>query len=215
MYFIIYKTTNLVNGKIYIGAHQTKKLNDGYIGSGYLLRYAIKKYGKDSFSCEVLYHFTDRQQMMEKEKEIVNEEFIIQKSNYNIRVGGQGGFDHYDRYSETSIQKRVIGISRFYEQHPEAREKARIRLESYYNKFKEASIGYHKTHPGTFTGKKHKEESVLKLKETLKKTCHQQGIKNSQYGTCWIYNIITNCNKKIKKQDYYLYETDNWIKGRK
>ncbi len=41
MYYVIYKTTNLVNGKFYIGKHQTNDLNDGYIGSGKILRLAI------------------------------------------------------------------------------------------------------------------------------------------------------------------------------
>jgi hypothetical protein len=36
-YHIIYKTTNLINGKIYVGMHSTDNLNDGYLGSGWIL----------------------------------------------------------------------------------------------------------------------------------------------------------------------------------
>lgn len=92
MYFIIYKTINIQSGKIYIGAHQTKNIEDGYLGSGWLLRYAIKKYGKESFIREILYYCNDRISMMEKERELVNDEFVKLKTNYNIRVGGQGGW---------------------------------------------------------------------------------------------------------------------------
>ena len=44
---IIYKTTNLINGKIYIGMSKNKKEN--YLGSGIYLKYAIDKYGKENF----------------------------------------------------------------------------------------------------------------------------------------------------------------------
>lgn len=53
-FYIVYKTTNLLNGKFYIGSHQTFNLQDGYYGSGKVLRLAIKKYGKDNFLNEVI-----------------------------------------------------------------------------------------------------------------------------------------------------------------
>lgn len=101
MFYIVYKTTNVVNGKVYIGAHQTKNLDDGYLGSGYQLRYAIKKYGKDSFTQEILFNFENRQEMYDKERELVTEDFISEKTNYNIRIGGQGGFNFINRTSES------------------------------------------------------------------------------------------------------------------
>ena len=49
---IIYKTTNLVNGKTYVG--QDSKNNKKYLGSGKILKSAIKKYGRSSFKKEII-----------------------------------------------------------------------------------------------------------------------------------------------------------------
>ena len=43
MYYIVYKTTNKINGKIYVGMHETNKINDVYLGSGWNLLQAINK----------------------------------------------------------------------------------------------------------------------------------------------------------------------------
>ena len=54
MYYLIYRTTNLLNGKYYVGAHRTTKKNDDYLGSGVALKRAIKKYGRENFSKEIV-----------------------------------------------------------------------------------------------------------------------------------------------------------------
>lgn len=70
----------------------------------------------------------------------------------------------------------------------------------------------------TWVGKKHKKETIEKVKQTFKNIKHQQGEKNSQYGTCWIYKYDENnkpINIKIKKEKLNEYLNDGWIKGRK
>ena len=87
-YHFVYKTTNLVNGKIYIGFHKTDDVNDGYLGSGTLLVQAIKKYGKDNFKREILKFFDNVSDALKYERLLVSEEFIKSDNNYNIVVGG-------------------------------------------------------------------------------------------------------------------------------
>jgi group I intron endonuclease len=87
----IYKTTNLINGKIYIGQSIYNK--DTYLGSGKKLKEAIKKYGKNNFKKEIL-EFCDL-------KDIVKQEiYWIKKLNsrdvnigYNIAKGGYSPSD--------------------------------------------------------------------------------------------------------------------------
>ena len=54
MHYIIYRTTNLINNKYYVGCHQTANINDGYLGSGKHLKHAIKFYGHENFKVEIL-----------------------------------------------------------------------------------------------------------------------------------------------------------------
>jgi group I intron endonuclease len=91
MYYIVYKTINKINGKYYIGKHETETLSDGYLGSGLLLKKAIKKYGHENFSREILYVFDNKNEMEAKEREIITESMISDSSCYNIAIGGQGG----------------------------------------------------------------------------------------------------------------------------
>lgn len=46
LYHYTYIITNNINGKYYKGSHSTKRLKDGYMGSGTLLLNDIFKIGK-------------------------------------------------------------------------------------------------------------------------------------------------------------------------
>ena len=92
MIHYVYKTTNLINGKFYIGVKtNSRHYDDGYFGSGFLLNKAIKKYGLDNFKKEVLWHFGTAEECFKKEAEIVTEDFIKLDNTYNIALGGKGG----------------------------------------------------------------------------------------------------------------------------
>lgn len=92
--YIIYKTTNNINKKFYIGYHSTEDIDDDYLGSGRDLLKAIKKYGKDNFTKEILFIFNNLEDALEMEKIIVNESVVKDKQSYNIKVGGEGGWSH-------------------------------------------------------------------------------------------------------------------------
>jgi hypothetical protein len=93
--YTVYKTTNLTNGSIYIGVHKTSNINDNYLGSGILIKNAIKKYGRTNFTKEILFIFYNIDDAYNKEKEIVNESFILDNGNYNVAIGGVPTTDYY------------------------------------------------------------------------------------------------------------------------
>ena len=93
MYYI-YRTINLINGKTYIGQHHTKNImNDKYIGSGKLLKKAVKKYGKENFKNEIVEVVESHFQANVMEKVWIKRERALGKAEYNILDGGAGSAD--------------------------------------------------------------------------------------------------------------------------
>lgn len=90
MYHIVYQTTNLINGKIYVGKHSTENLNDGYLGSGLALEAAIKKYGRNNFKQVPLMLCETEDQAYRCEEAIVTQEFVRREDTYNEVIGGAG-----------------------------------------------------------------------------------------------------------------------------
>lgn len=102
---IIYKTTNIINEKIYVGKHIIQEENDEYLGSGNLLKRAVKKYGKENFIRETLEICDTKKQLNEREI------YWIDRLNsrdlsvgYNISKGGDGG----DLISEHPDKEMII-----------------------------------------------------------------------------------------------------------
>lgn len=88
-YHYFYKITNKVDGKFYYGVHNTTNLNDGYAGSGKVLKEAYKKYGIENFTKEILKFFDTMEEAFAYEHEIVNEEMVKNDDCYNIQIGGK------------------------------------------------------------------------------------------------------------------------------
>lgn len=86
----IYKTTNLINGKIYVG--KSERNRQTYLGSGKILKQAIKKYGKENFSREILETCSDKIELAKREIYWIDKlDSRNNKIGYNIAEGGTGG----------------------------------------------------------------------------------------------------------------------------
>lgn len=198
MFYTVYKITNLVNNKIYIGVHKTSNLEDNYMGSGLLIRKAIEKYGIENFKKEYISIFDNAEDMFNMESALVNEDFLERDDVYNLKQGGEGGWDCVNRDKERNkkISERM-------------KHQYKCGFLSPFTKLhKLGLINYN-----TFKGKTHTEETKKRIGDANSK--HQIGEGNSQFGTMWIYNLELKENKKIKKEEFSTWEQDGWIKGRK
>jgi hypothetical protein len=97
MNYTIYKITNKINEMIYIGKHQTKNLDDGYMGSGKFLLQSIAEHGIVNFHKDILFVFDNEAEMNAKERELVNIKFVKETTNYNLCIGGGGGWSFVNR----------------------------------------------------------------------------------------------------------------------
>lgn len=144
--YCIYRITNLINGKTYIGQHQYKDLNDSYIGSGKHLRAAQAKYGIENFKKEILVFNISKKEhidLLEKTFIAAEREKVGAENCYNITDGGEGVLGRPT--SEETKQK--IG----------AANKGKVRTA--------AMRAYWST---VHKGKKHSEETKKKISEKLK-----------------------------------------------
>lgn len=107
-YYIVYKTTNLINNKIYIGVHgQDLPPNefDGYLGSGKVLLNSVLKYGKENFIRETLFFYKKEMEAYRKEESLVTLDFTLKETNYNMIPGGK---DALIIFHSKGIQDRSI-----------------------------------------------------------------------------------------------------------
>ena len=170
-YYYLYQITNKLNGKIYVGVHQTDNLDDDYMGSGTLLKRAQEKYGLENFEKTILQTFDNEEDMFSAEAEIVNEGFLLREDVYNLALGGCGG----DRAKFIDYSKYKDSIKKVNELNPQRRfDSARKGVET------KKRLGISFVSKGT-TGKH------WKMPEG-----HQVGEKNSQFGKHWYTNGENN-----------------------
>ena len=87
----IYKITNNINNKVYIGKHSTNNLEDGYFGSGKLLKLAINKYGIENFEKEIIAFCCTEEELNRQECFYIRDfNSTNRKVGYNLTKGGDG-----------------------------------------------------------------------------------------------------------------------------
>ena len=217
-HYLVYKITNLINGKIYIGQHETYDPNDDYMGSGNLIKRAIKKYGVENFKKEILFDFETEEEMNAKEKELVNESFVEREDTYNLVLGGRGSWKHCcgEKHNNLHNCRRTgflqaldAGINLNAKRLAEMTEKEK---KEYFAKISEGVKRHYKEFGSHWQGKKHSQETINKMCEIHAMNKHQQGEKNSNFGKHWYMNPATGESKSFGDKDNI---PEGWIRGRK
>jgi len=117
----VYVTTNLIDGKKYIGDHSSDRLNDGYLGSGIILAKAIKKYGRKNFKKEILEFFDTKKEAFDAQIKWINEYNTVRPNGYNISPAG--GTQCNAGYSNEMREKISHAVKKRYEEDPSYRER--------------------------------------------------------------------------------------------
>ena len=169
----IYLTTNLVNGKIYIGRSEfseNKRHNAIYLGSGHKFKIAFKKYGRKNFKRKILrLCFTEHELTVWEHVYIKKYHSQDKNIGYNI-ADGDVNTSEYNPMKNPEV----------YEKSKKANRRT-TRNKEYRKKQSEIMIEYFKTHEGTFKGKHHTEESKKKMSEKHKgRPAHNKGIPASE-----------------------------------
>ena len=215
-YYLIYQITNNINGKIYIGQHQTYDINDGYMGSGVHLQRSIQKYGIENFSKTILFQCSSLEEMNQKEAELVNEEFVKRDDTYNVIVGGSNG--SWQKIHDAGLHK-LGGVnaikkhgSPWFSFWNSLSDEEKVQWKQNHVNTIYRLANWSKEHPEHFIGENNPMYGHVYTEETLRKMSeNHKGKKNSQFGTMWICNDLTKENRKIKKTDPI---PKGWRKGR-
>lgn len=229
MIYYIYLTTNLINGKKYIGQHKGD-IDDSYLGSGILISTAIKKYGKQNFKKEILQICSSREEADELEKYYINlYNAVLDENFYNLQEGGTGGdgwrachrwLKNHPNEAKKIYQQNAKKLQQWQKEHPEER------YEKIIKPMLEGSKKWKENHPEEVAAlmkkvnyakeqwqKEHPEEYQRQVEEWRKKgsEVNSQKVKcittdkifNSQSEAARFYNIpqgnISKCLKGERK----------------
>ena len=219
----LYKITNLVNGKIYIGVHRTDDINDGYMGSGIVLKRAQDRYGIENFKKEIIEYFDTYQEALDAERKIVTLDFINEGTNYNVKEGGYGNCawsDEMLKQLSTSSKNRwkdeeyrqmmrekvfdnpernkKVGKGRkeWIKNHKEEHAKAMAKINKNPEKIRKTAEKHR--------GMKRSEETKKNVSEAIKKLYESDPAKKDAIvgkGCRYIYNLELKKQKRIGKND--------------
>lgn len=221
MNFVIYKCTNLVNGKVYIGktvkglktrikTHKADWKNSIKKGdNGKPLYNAFSKYGFENFLWETIDTAQTEEELNQKEIYWINQcEALVDQKGYNVNPGGEGG-DNFSRHPDKENIRRKLKQRK----HPPITEEHKKKLKEGRKRFVQSNRyqvslekqkislkKYYETHISSMKGTKRSQEEKDKISQTLKGRF--SGKANPNFGNKWTDKQKEALSKKQKERGY-------------
>jgi hypothetical protein len=198
--FIIYKTTNKINGKFYIGVHNGTR--NWYKGSGSVIKKAIKKYGINNFTRETLYELDSEVDAYLKEQEVVSLDLISDPLCYNLRLGGRGGRTGIVTVKEVITGERIGSVSVLHPNYISGKWVHILKGRDTFAKARIKSIEVRVGKPGPRKGVQLSKETIEKIRKTKigkqqsDKTKHKRSV--SMLNIEWPTHTCPHCGKSGK-----------------
>ena len=181
---VIYRITNKLNGHTYIGQHKTKSLlaDDGYMGSGKLIKRAIEKYGISAFEKNYITIAIDQLEANVLERYYIAKE----KPIYNISEGGNGGkvwkgenpfknHEHTEEAKKINSEKHKGKQTWLGKHHGEETKQKMANAKKGKKRSDEARQAISEGHKGIKFSEEHKRKISEALKGKKRKESHNKG----------------------------------------
>lgn len=230
-YNYVYKITNIINNKIYIGVHRTDNLDDKYMGSGTNIKRAIDKYGLKNFKKDIIMMYDTYRDALNHEAKIVTEGFINRDDTYNIRVGGRGPCVFSEKHKQHLSESRKDKYKNDHEfaekmktacKHPERRQKIgnKVRrwiqdnLEDHASRMHKINLNPEKIKKTAdwHRGQKRSEEACNNIRQGIKDSLRDPDVRKrrSGEGCVYYYCIVTGQSKRFQANDII---PSGWSRG--
>lgn len=215
-YGYIYKTTNLINGRIYIG-QKYGVVDLDYLGSGLIIIKAIKEYGKNNFRLDIISFATTKEMLNGLEMKYIYEyrQVYGRRFLYNISDGGNGGNLGKDVNIKISIAAKRRRFSDETKRKWSMNRKGKIKSQEHIKKIADARRGVKMSsesieknrlgHLGQKSWLKGKKQYAHVIEASIK--VH----KNAR----WMSSLLEVKNKLVSQDNIQDYLTNGWIFGRK
>lgn len=204
MYGYIYMTTNLVNGKRYIGRKTADKFVESYLGSGVGIKKAIKKYGKQNFEVKILKECSSYDELVESETSYIKlYDAVNDPGFYNQSYGGYDeGFCPGDKnIAKTERARKINSAKHLGKKMSEA--------------FRQRQSELHKGKPSGMLRHKHSEETKQRISEAAKNQVHTEErdkrVSENHKGSKFMTNGLVQ--KWVKKDEIQSYLEQGWWFG--